>query len=283
MAARLTAALAAAIAIVSGCGGSGNTLRIATTTSVDNSGLLEALVPVFEREAGVDVHVIATGSGQAINLGRRGDVALILTHEPRGERALFDEGLVRHYRKVMFNRFVIAGPASDPAGIAGAASARDAMTRIARHGALFISRGDESGTHVRERQLWSEAGVTPEARALVETGQGMAPTLRVASQRAGYVLTDEATLAQLAHALAVRALYTGDPALMNTYAVTVLTTVRPSREDMAMTFARWLAEGAGQRHIDAFRINGRHVFFPWPDGVDPLSPESRPSVSRGSQ
>lgn len=284
-AARRTAAVtatlaAAALTLASACADRTHSLRIATTTSVDNSGLLEAILPAFERESGVDLQVIATGSGQAINLGRRGDVALIVTHEPVGERALFDDGLIRYYRKVMFNRFVIAGPASDPAGIAGATSARDAMTRIARRGALFISRGDESGTHVRERQLWAEAGVTPEARALLETGQGMSPTLRVASERQAYVLTDEATLAQLAPALAVRALYAGDPALLNTYAVSVLTTVRPASVDTALTFARWLAEGAGQRHIDAFRINGRQVLFPWPDGSDARTPESLPPVVR---
>jgi tungstate transport system substrate-binding protein len=278
-AARCTPALlaVAALLLASGCAGHPPSLRIATTTSVDNSGLLEGILPAFERESGVNLQVIATGSGQAINLGRRGDVALIVTHEPIGERALFDDGLVRYYRKVMYNRFVIAGPAADPAGVAGAASAREAMTRIARHGALFISRGDESGTHVRERQLWTEAGTTPTARALVETGQGMSPTLRVASQRQAYVLTDEATLAQLAPALSISALYAGDPVLMNTYAVSVLTTVRASSAETALTFARWLAEGAGQRHLDAFRIHGRQVFFAWPASADARTPESLPA------
>lgn len=271
---------AAAITFASSCVDRTASLRIATTTSVDNSGLLEAVLPAFERETGVDLQVIATGSGQAINLGRRGDVALIVTHEPIGERALFDDGLVRYYRKVMYNRFVIAGPSSDPAGVAGATSAADAMTRIARHGALFISRGDESGTHVRERHLWNDAGVTPAAGALVETGQGMSPTLRVASQRNAYVLTDEATFAQLAPALAVVVLYGGDPALMNTYAVSVLTTVRPASADLALTFARWLAEGAGQRHVDRFRINGQQVFRGWPASSNPRMPESLPAGPR---
>lgn len=279
MAARRTSALLAAAALIlaAACADRTASLRIATTTSVDNSGLLEAILPAFERETGVDLQVIATGSGQAINLGRRGDVALIVTHEPVGERALFDDGLVRYYRKVMYNRFVIAGPASDPAGVAGAASARDAMTRIARQGALFISRGDESGTHVRERQLWAAAGVSPAPHALVETGQGMSPTLRVASQRQAYVLTDEATLAQLSPALAVGVLYAGDAALMNTYAVSVLTTVRLANADTALTFARWLAEGAGQRHIDGFLIHGRQVFFPWPASASARTPESLPA------
>lgn len=277
---RAAALVAAALSLAPGCADRRGSLRIATTTSVDNSGLLEAILPAFERESGVELHVIATGSGQAINLGRRGDVAVIITHEPAGERALFDDGLVRYYRKVMFNRFVIAGPQADPARVAGAASARDAMARIAGSGAAFISRGDESGTHVRERQLWAAAGATPREAALVETGQGMAPTLRVASQRRAYVLTDEATLAQLSGTIDVTPLYTGDAALMNTYAVSVLTTVRAGHADMAMIFARWIAEGAGQRHIDAFRVNGGKVFFPWPAGADPRAPESLPGGGR---
>ena len=268
---------AAALALVSACADRPAPLRIATTTSVDGSGLLDAILPAFERETGIDLQVIATGSGQAINLGRRGDVALIVTHEPLGERALFDDGLVRYYRKVMYNRFVIAGPATDPANVAAAASAADAMARIARHGALFISRGDESGTHVRERQLWKAAGVMPPPQALIETGQGMSPTLRVASQRQGYVLTDEATLAQLAPALSIGALFEGDPALLNTYAVSVLSTAAAPAVEPALTFARWLAEGAGQRRIEEFRINGRRVFFGWPASSGALAPESLPA------
>src|SRR5688500_8582876 len=236
-------------------------IRIATTTSVDNSGLLDALVPAFEQESGVNLQVIAVGSGQAFALGRRGDVALLVTHEPGGERALLDAGLVRYYRKVMFNRFVIAGPAGDPARIAEAGSARDAMQRIARSGASFVSRGDASGTHVREQQLWTAAGERPAAARLIETGQGMAPTLRVASERAGYVLTDEATLAQLADAVALRQLYAGDAALLNTYAVVILTTAPPEATPVADRLAAWLVEDAGQDRIDGFRIKGRQVFF----------------------
>ena len=268
---------ATVVALALGCGSPRpDALRIATTTSVDNSGLLDALVPAFEQESGVNLQVIAVGSGQAFALGRRGDVALLLTHEPGGERALFDAGLVRHYRKIMFNRFVIAGPADDPARIAGAASARDAMVRIATSGALFVSRGDASGTHVREQQLWTSAGERPHAARLIETGQGMAPTLRVASQRGGYVLTDEATLARLSDAVALRALYSGDAALLNTYAVVILTTAPSDTTTVAERFAQWLAEGAGQNRIDGFRVKDRQVFFTWPANADRTAPESMP-------
>ena len=245
-----------------------------TTTSVENSGLLEFLLPAFERAFTVKIEPIAVGSGQAFQIARRGDASLLLTHEPLGERALFTDGLIRYYRKVMFNHFVIAGPAGDPAGIAQSSSAADAMARIARGSALFVSRGDESGTHVREKTLWEAAGARPEPARLIETGQGMSATLRVASQRAGYVLTDEATLARLEGAVTLRTHFSSDAALLNTYAVAILTTARPSRH--TETLAQWLAEGHGQARIDAFRINSRQVFFPWPAAADAARPESVP-------
>lgn len=271
----LIAALAAALA---GCGRDAHTVRMVTTTSVENSGLLEAILPAYERDHGVRVQVIAVGSGQAFQIARRGDADLLLTHEPAGERALFNDGLVRYYRKLMFNRFVIAGPASDPARIREAGSARDAMARIASSGAMFASRGDESGTHVREKMLWQIAGATPAPGKLIETGQGMAATLRVAAQRNAYVLTDEATLARLAGAVSVATLYADDPVLLNTYAVAVISTAPGHRYATSTELARWLAEGDAQRLIDGFRIGGRQVFFGWPAGVDHASPESVPGA-----
>jgi tungstate transport system substrate-binding protein len=247
--------LAAALTVATACAPPADTLRIATTTSVDNSGLLEAILPAFTRDTGYRVHVIATGSGQAINLGRRGDVAMLITHEPIGERALFDDGLVRYYRKFMFNRFVIAGPPGDPAR-------------------------DESGTHVREQTLWAAAGVRPAGSLLIETGQGMASTLRVASERQSYVLTDEATLAQLAQVVAIGALFMRDDALSNTYAVSILTTTRPHRSPAAESLARWLAEGPARDLIAGFEAGGRPVFFPWPPDADTLTPESMPGAAR---
>ena len=272
--------LAAALTVATACAPPADTLRIATTTSVDNSGLLEAILPAFTRDTGYRVHVIATGSGQAINLGRRGDVAMLITHEPIGERALFDDGLVRYYRKFMFNRFVIAGPPGDPARVSRADSAVDAMRRIVAAGAPFASRGDESGTHVREKTLWAAAGVRPAGSLLIETGQGMASTLRVASERQSYVLTDEATLAQLAPVVAIGVLFMRDDALSNTYAVSILTTTRPHRSPAAESLARWLAEGPARDLIAGFEAGGRQVFFPWPPDADTLTPESMPGATR---
>lgn len=276
---RLLAA-AAALAMTCACGDASSRVRMVTTTSVDNSGLLEAILPRFERESGVTVDALAVGSGQAFQIARRGDADLLLTHEPEGERRLFTDGLITYYRKVMFNRFVIAGPAGDPARIRDARTAADAMRQIAGSGAAFVSRGDESGTHVREKLLWRAAGVTPGAGRLIETGQGMSSTLRVASERRGYVLTDEATFAQLAGNLALDVLFTEDPALINTYSVAILSTAPADGRDRAAALARWLAEGGAQDAIDAFRIAGRQVFFRWPAGVDPMAPESLPGIAR---
>jgi len=270
---------AAALAMTCACGDAPTRVRLVTTTSVDNAGLLDALLPRFERAFGVEVDALAVGSGQAFQIARRGDADLLLTHEPAGERRLFADGIVTYYRKVMFNRFVLAGPAGDPARIRDARTAADAMARIAGSGAPFASRGDESGTHVREQSLWRAAGAAPAGARLIETGQGMSSTLRVASERQAYVLTDEATLAQLAPRLALEVLFAGDPALVNTYAVATLSTARHGSRGLAGTLARWLAEGEAQDAIDAFRIGGRQVFFRWPAGTDALTPESAPGIA----
>lgn len=267
---------AAAATILCACRAPGEPIRMVTTTSVENSGLLESLLPAFEREHGAEIQALAVGSGQAFQIARRGDASILLTHEPLGERALFDDGLVRFYSKFMFNRFVIAGPAADPARITEASSAAGAMARIAQSGAVFVSRGDESGTHVREKTLWQTAATRPAPSTLIETGQGMSATLRVASERGGYVLTDEATLARLEGALNLKTLFTHDAALLNTYAVAILSTARPDPSGAVAELARWLVEPPGQNRIDAFRINNRQVFFSWPAGVDRTAPETVP-------
>lgn len=268
--------LAAALLVTIACSNPDDMLRIATTTTVGDSGLLEAVFPSFTRETGILLRVIATGSGQAFNLARRHDVALLITHEPSGEQALIAEGLVRHYRKIMFNHFVIAGPPNDPARVRGASSAAEAMRRIAESGAPFISRGDASGTHVREQALWTAAGATPASGLLVETGQGMGPTLRVASERDAYVLTDEGTLAQLSATLRLGVLFLGDPALINTYAVSVLSSASEVDAARASRLAGWLAQEPARGLIAGFQANGRQVFFPWPLDADASRPDAIP-------
>jgi tungstate transport system substrate-binding protein len=239
-------------------------LDIATTTSVVNSGLLAALLPHY---ADVTVRVHAAGSGRALAMLASGDVDLIITHAPQGEARHLSEHPDWQYRKLAFNRFVIVGPKADPASVSMAASAADAFRRIADAKAPFVSRGDESGTHERERELWTAAGVTA---TVLTSGGGMASTLRQANEQNAYTLADEATWWQLERDLALMVLLAGDLALLNTYAVL-------TRRDnpRAAAFADWLSDGEGRDLIGAFQIAGRTVFVLWPSRC----PRDNPSAS----
>ncbi|MDX1583607.1 MAG: substrate-binding domain-containing protein [Thermoanaerobaculia bacterium] len=254
--------------------GTDRPLRLATTTSVDSSGLLEPLLREFEATSGVAVDALAVGSGKAMQLLRRGDADLMITHDPAGERGFIDDVSPRIYRKLMCSRFIISGPSDDPARVSEAASAVDAMERIATSGKAFSSRGDRSGTHVRELELWRLAETAPDSDVLVESGQGMAATLRIASERNAYVLTDEATFAHMRKSLDLEPLYSrDDPALLNCYAVTVSS--GPNEEE-ALRLAEWLTRGEGRTIIGAFEIGGKQPFRVWPSGVPDHEPEFLP-------
>ena len=247
---------------------------MATTTSVENSGLLQAILPSFRQEHGIEVQVLAVGSGRALQLLRRRDADIALTHDPIGEAAFLSAMPSATYRKIMFNDFVLVGPSGDEALIRQASSAADAMRRIATSTAAFASRGDESGTHAREGQLWQKAGTKPRADRLLETGQGMAGTLRIASERHAYTLTDRATFTQLAHALALEPLFEGDLDLLNTYAVIIPDRAAP--ENGAREFTKWISEGDGRARIAAFTIGGTRPFVVWPAGRDRDQPGAMP-------
>jgi tungstate transport system substrate-binding protein len=218
--------------------------------------------------------VLAVGSGRALQLLRRGDVDVALTHDPVGEAAFLKESLAAAYRKVMFNDFVLVGPAEDEASIRHAANAADAMRRIASANVAFVSRGDESGTQARERQLWQTAAAKPRADRLIETGQGMAATLRVASERRAYTLTDRATFVQLAPTLSLQPLFEHDPQLMNTYAV--ITARGGARNADSMQFITWLSDGAGRDRIASFTVAGTRPFHVWPEGRPRETPDALP-------
>ncbi len=201
-------------------------LILATTTSTQDSGLLDVLIPLFEKETGYTVKVIAVGTGAALRMGERGDADVLLVHAPEAEEAFMaaGHGLEREY--VMYNDFVIVGPPDDPAGIRGTEDASAAMKRIAESQALWISRGDDSGTHKKEKSLWKEAGIDPTTLAsqpwYQESGQGMGATLRIASEKGGYTLSDRATYLNLQHTLHLDILVEGDPRLYNVYHVIVV-------------------------------------------------------------
>jgi tungstate transport system substrate-binding protein len=194
---------------------------LATTTSTRDAGLLDSLLPVFERRTGLKVKVIAVGSGQALEMGRRGDADVVLAHAPDAERVLADSGYLLRRRLVMHNDFLVVGPASDPAGLRGMNEAVAAVRRLAARQVLFVSRGDRSGTHLLEQKLWRLAGVRlpAEGEWYVESGQGMAATLQMADQKRAYTLTDRATYLAWRDKLQVVPLTEGDTLLYNVYHV----------------------------------------------------------------
>jgi tungstate transport system substrate-binding protein len=258
------------------CESSRPALRQAPTTTVGNSGLRAAHLPQYEREAGVRVDVLPVGSGRALKLLQQGDAAIAITHDPVAEAAALEAGSITGYRKIMFNDFIIVGPAHDPSTVASAAGAAGAFARIADGGAPFVSRGDSSGTHAREQQLWALAGRRPAPDRLLETGQGMGGTLRVASERGAYTLTDRATFEQFKADLRLALVFEGGADLLNTYAVFVRSGSSGAERDAAEALADWLADGAGRQLIADFRIDGRTVFHAWPAGASRARPADRP-------
>jgi tungstate transport system substrate-binding protein len=251
-------------------------LRIATTTSVENSGLLAAILPAFERQHRIRVEVLAVGSGQALNLVRRGDAALGLTHDPAAESAALAAGAISGYRKIMFNDFVIVGPPSDPAGVSGAADVVDALSRVVEAAAPFVSRDDGSGTSSRDEELWGRVERLPSPGRSIRTGQGMGATLRVASERGAYTLADRATFEQFRSGLQLKLLYEGGRDLLNTYAIFLGPSAAAASRDSAGVFAEWLADGEGRARVARYQVNGQAVFTVWPAEVPRNKPGDLP-------
>ncbi|MBU4374760.1 MAG: substrate-binding domain-containing protein, partial [Euryarchaeota archaeon] len=195
---------------------------LATTTSTQDSGLLDALVPIFEQESGYIVKTVAVGTGQALKMGEEGNADILLVHSPKAEEAFMQAGFGLERHLVMHNDFVLVGPAADPAGIRSAASTTQALIQIANAAAPFVSRGDDSGTHKMERSLWEAAGSPPLGGWYIESGQGMGATLRIASEKQAYTLTDRATYLANRATLQLDVLLEGDPSLLNIYHVIVV-------------------------------------------------------------
>lgn len=240
-------------------------LILATTTSTQDSGLLDELLPVFTAETGWRAKTLAVGSGQAIELGRRGEADVLLVHSPEAELTFVAEGTTGQRRLVMHNDFVLVGPPSDPAGIRGVPAAH-ALGKIAAAESGFVSRGDESGTHAREKQLWQQIQTVPTGQWYRSTGQGMGATLRVASETSAYTLTDRATYLSQRSSLALEVLSEGDKALLNIYHVIEMSTRAGDRvqPDGARAFADWIVGPRAQRMIGEFGTEdgGQPLFVP---------------------
>lgn len=240
---------------------------LATTTSVQDTGLLDVLVAEFKEDTGYNVKAIAVGTGQALAMGERGDADVMLVHAPSSEKVLIENGAAIDRRLVAHNYFVLLGPADDPAGAKTADSAVAAMKAIYDNGATFVSRGDDSGTHKKELSLWKEAGVDPKGKGWYEeAGQGMAATLQIANQEDAYVLCDKATYLSQKKNIQLALIFENDPAFLNVYSVML---VNPEKFDMinaegAKAFADFLVSEKAQRIIGEFGVDkyGEQLFIP---------------------
>lgn len=267
-------------ALIMSCGNAHSTspssnraLLLATTTSLDATGLLPVLADAFEKETGIALRWVAVGTGAALKLARNGDVDVVIVHAPELEEAFVRDGYGVDRREIARNHFLIVGPRDDPAGVRGSPSAAEAFGRIKRGGSPFVSRGDASGTHARELELWALAGGAPTA-ASMETGQGMAETLRIAAERKGYTLTDSATFEALPGLADLVPLLEKGPGLENIYSVIAVHPARvpTARSREARAFIDFLTSPRGQRLIGEFRGRAARPLF---EPADPRPEEDR--------
>jgi tungstate transport system substrate-binding protein len=242
-------------------------LILATTTSTQDTGLLDVLVPKFEKDFHYMVKTIAVGSGQAMAMGAKGEADMLLVHSPAAEKKFMEEGNGINRKLIMHNDFVIVGPADDPAGIKGMKSAADAMKAIAAKGAKFYSRGDNSGTNAKEKDLWKKAAVTPEGQGFyLQTGLGMGQTLNVAAEKKAYTLTDRGTYLSLKKNLGLVILVEGDKSLLNIYHVIEVNPAKFSKVNAegAKAFSDFMVSKDVQAIIGTFGVDkyGSPLFFP---------------------
>ena len=241
-----------------------NVLRLATTTSTDNSGLLKYILPAFEKSSGYQVHVIAVGTGKALRMGQDGDADVLLVHAPPAEEKYMDAGYGVNRRYVMYNDFIVVGPKNDPAGIRGMKSAKTALEKIAQTKSTFVSRGDDSGTNKKEKILWKEADIQPQGKWYRAAGQGMGKVLLMTDEMQGYTLVDRGTWLAMKDKLGLQIVVQGDKELFNPYHAMAVNPARYPDVNYtgAMEFISWLTSVPGQRMIGDFRKGGEQLFVP---------------------
>jgi len=239
-------------------------IKLATTTSTDNSGLLAKLLPPFESRYGVRVDVIAVGTGKAIKLGENGDVDVVLVHARTAEDKFVANGFGINRRDVMYNDFIILGPASDPANAQSAKTAAEALKKIAAQKAVFVSRGDDSGTHQKELELWQGAKIKPSGSWYNAVGQGMGATMQIANEKQGYTLADRATYLAYMNKIDSKIVFAGEDSLFNPYGVIAVNPARHKKSNYmgAIALIGWLTSVDGQKIIKDFQINGQPLFIP---------------------
>lgn len=239
-------------------------LKLSTTTSTDNSGLLAVLHPAFEAKYDAKVDVIAVGTGKALKIGSNGDVDVVFVHAPAAELKYVQSGDFIDRKAVMHNDFVIVGPDSDPADLKNAVSAADALQRIANTQSSFISRGDDSGTHKKEKALWQVAGIEPKGAWYVAAGQGMGAVLKIADEKQAYALTDRGTQIAYANKMVLKVIYQGDEGLFNPYHVMAVNPEKHShvKYDLATKYIEFVTGEEGQAIIAGFRKSDQQLFYP---------------------
>ncbi len=263
---RIPAFLLALVALTFGASGtaSARDLKMATTTSTDNSGLLKALLPKYEAKCACKVPYVAVGTGAAMKLGENGDADVLLVHARKAEDEFIAKGYGVNRRDVMYNDFVLVGPNSDPAHLRGMKDVLAAMKKIKESGALFISRGDDSGTNKMELGYWKAIGIDPKGPHYFAVGQGMGQTLTVAGEKGAYTLSDRATYATYKARTGLEILVEGDKSMLNPYGVIAVNPKRYPGVNYAgaMDFIEWITSPEGQAAIAAFKPTGAQLFFP---------------------
>jgi tungstate transport system substrate-binding protein len=257
-------------------------VTLASTTSTRDSGLFASILPAFEEATGISVRVVAVGTGQALALARRGDADVLLVHDRASEDAFLAEGYATLRRDVMYNDFVLVGPAEDPAGVRGSETVVVALERIADRPGAFVSRGDDSGTHKAELRLWKSAGLDPRESSgswYREVGSGMGATLNVANELPAYTLADRATWSAFKNREALDVVLEGDPPLRNPYGVLLVNPARHPhvKHELGLRFVDWLTGAEGRAAIEAFRINGAPAFFLLPPAKQAMPNEQSSS------
>jgi tungstate transport system substrate-binding protein len=242
-------------------------ITVASTTSTEQSGLFGFILPIFEKSTGIGVRVVALGTGQALDMARRGDADVVFVHDPAAERKFAAEGFGVGHRDVMYNDFVLIGPKSDPAKVAGGKDITVALKKIQATQAPFASRGDKSGTHAAEVRLWKEAGIDIGAQKgpwYRETGSGMGPALNTASSMNAYILADRGTWLSFKNRGDLAILVEGDKRLFNQYGVMLVNPAKHPhvKKDLGQKFVDWVVSPDGQRAIAQYTINGQQLFFP---------------------
>ncbi|MGL4414758.1 substrate-binding domain-containing protein [Roseinatronobacter monicus] len=239
-------------------------ITVASTTSTENSGLFGHILPMFQQETGIEVRVVSQGTGQALETGRRGDADVVFVHARAQEEQFVAEGYGVQRFDVMYNDFIVVGPSDDPAGLQHAADATAAMAAIAEAEASFASRGDDSGTHVAEKNLWAAAGVEPAGRWYLSTGSGMGVTLNTAAQVPAYALTDRGTWLSFKNRGDLEIVFEGDEVLFNPYGIILVNPDRHAhvKAEQGQAFIDWIVSEAGQNAVASFTIEGEQLFFP---------------------